>query len=122
MQPTNDAALNVAVDRLEWALQRVVPRPESLEPVLRALDACQRALTAHVVLWESPEGFLALADPNLLPFDAIHQRAVRLREEHTGLAAQLSRLRAAIQLDPVTAVSGHEGHPISVGTRLTLHR
>src|SRR4051794_39966914 len=68
MLPTNDTALRLAVDRLEWALQGAGSRLAPVEPVLRALDACGRAFAAHVALCESPHRLFALVDPTLLPF------------------------------------------------------
>jgi hypothetical protein len=122
MVPTNDAALRVAVDRLEWALQGLVARRESFESMLRALDACQRALIAHAAFWETPQRFFALVDPTLLPFNALQQRVVHLRDEHISLQEQLVRLRAGIQLDPVTSISGSSGPVLGGETHLTLHR
>src|SRR2546423_8452485 len=120
MVPTNDAALTMAVDRLQWALGRATVRPESLPPVLRALKACQLALTTHEAVWETPQRLFALVDPTLLPFHAVQQRVLLLREEHRTLREQLYRLQAGFRMYPALSRAGFSS-PLP-GGRLTMHR
>jgi hypothetical protein len=99
MLQTEDAALPLAVDRLEWALGTPLG-PDACawcDRVGRSLAHVRTALDGHAAHAESREGLLTrVTDRDLLPFTAPVRRARALWQEHRNLRVAVAGLRALL--------------------------
>jgi hypothetical protein len=117
MLPTEDGALALAIDRLEWALGTSFGRDLCAwwDGVGRALAQVKTALDRHAAQVESATGlFAVVAERDLLPFTGPARQVAALRQEHRNLRVAVADLqalftRAARGLDaPPAAVWFHE--------------
>jgi hypothetical protein len=99
MMQTDDAALALAIDRLEWALGTPLGRDAGAwcDRVGRGLAHVKTALDRHAAEVESPAGlFDQVAGRGLLPFTAPARQVTALCQEHRNLRATVAGLRALL--------------------------
>jgi hypothetical protein len=124
MSWTNDAPLEVALDRLEWALDKAAMqyfRREAIPPLIRALLSMEKALQAHATRADGPSGaFTQLIDPTTLPFTALAQHVGELRHEHQALHRRTAGLRRQLE-GAMRSVPAHSGPPDAAETALRRH-
>jgi hypothetical protein len=99
MLQTEDAALPLAIDRLEWALGTPLGRDTRAwcARVRRGLAQVKTALDRHAAEVESGEGLLArVADWDLLPFTEPVCQARALWQEHRDLCVAIVGLQALL--------------------------
>jgi hypothetical protein len=121
---TNDAPLEVARDRLEWALGKAARQAYqrgAIPPLIRALVSVEKALLAHAAAADGPAGaFTRLVDPSALPFTALALHVGELRQEHLALHRRAAGLRRQLE-SAVRAVPGDAGPPDAAETALRRH-
>jgi hypothetical protein len=92
MWQTNEGGVRLALERLKWAL--AYPKrgaPDDWDGRLqRAVGFLQMAWNDHTTFSNSE--FAQIFDPGLLPFTALSQQLLHLRNEHRILTAKLAAL------------------------------
>jgi hypothetical protein len=120
---TKDAPLEVALDRLEWALDKAARQchqREAMGPVIRALISMEKALRLHAAAADAPAGpFTRLVDPGSLPFTPLSQHVGDLRREHQALERRAAGLRRQLE-GAIRSVPAHSGP--SDAAENALHR
>ena len=99
MWQTEDAALYLAMDRLEWALGTLLGRDARAwcDRVSRGLAQVRTALDRHAAQVESREGLFArVADRDLLPFTEPVRQVRTLCQEHRNLRVAVAGLQALL--------------------------
>jgi hypothetical protein len=99
MLPTEDAALALAIERLEWALGTPLGRDAQpwCDRVSRGLAQVTTALERHAAQVESPGGWVAqVAQRDLLPFTATARQARALCQEYRNLRVVVAGLQALL--------------------------
>jgi hypothetical protein len=98
---THDAVLEIALDRLEWALRKAGKQyyqREAIPPLIRALLSVEKALLTHTAAADGPGGaFRRLVDPSALPFTPLAQHVGELRQEHIALQRRATTLRSQLE-------------------------
>ncbi len=121
---TNDAPLEVALDRLEWALDKAAMHyfeRDAIFPLVRALISMEKALQMHAAAADSPSGaFTQLIDPTTLPFTPLAQQVGELRQEHLALQRRAAVLRRQLE-QAIHSVPAHSGPPDGAETALRRH-
>jgi hypothetical protein len=101
MVRTDDAPLEVALDRLEWALGKAgmqYYQRDAIAPLIRALISVEKALLSHAATADGPTGaFTQLIDPSSLPFTPLAQHVGELRQEHLALHRRAASLRRQLE-------------------------
>jgi len=124
MSWTSDAPLEVALDRLEWALGKAAMqyfRHDAIAPLIRALISMEKALRSHAAAADGPAGaFTQLIDPTTLPFTPLAQHVGELREEHLALHRRAAGLRRQLEA-AIRSVPAHSGPPDAAETALRRH-
>jgi hypothetical protein len=119
-----DAPLQVALDRLEWALGKAAQQAyqrEAISPLIRALLSVEKALLSHAAAADGPAGpFTRLVDPSTLPFTALALHVGELREEHLALHGRAAVLRRQLE-GAIRAVPADPGPPDAAETALRRH-
>ena len=97
MLQTEDAALALAIDRLEWALGTPLDAGAWCDRVGRSLAHVRAALDRHAAEVESPEGLFArVTEHGFLPFTAPARQVTALWQDHRNLRAAVAGLRALL--------------------------
>ncbi len=120
----NDAPLEMARDRLEWALgkaARLYYQREAIPPMIRALLSVEKALLSHAAAADSPAGaFTRLVDPAALPFSPLARHVGELRQEHLALHRCAAGLRRQLE-SAIRNVPADAGPPDAAETALRRH-
>jgi hypothetical protein len=124
MSGTNDAPLEVALDRLEWALDKAAMhyfQRDAIAPLIRALLSVEKALLLHAAAADGPTGaFTRYIDPTTLPFTPLAQHVGELRQEHLALHRRAAGLRRQLEA-AIRSVPPHSGPPDAAENALRLH-
>jgi hypothetical protein len=108
MVPIREAAMNVALGRVRWALAH--PRRHGQDDwdgrLRRALTALHEAWAEHGKRADAL--IAAISDPDQLPFTAADRRAGDLRREHGELRREVRRLCRALRRSPSVYQSSFE--------------
>ena len=124
MSWTKDAPLEVALDRLEWALGKAATRyyeRDTLPPLTRALISVEKALLSHAAAADGPDGaFTRLIDPETLPFTPLAQHVGELRQEHLALHRRGASLRRQLE-SALRSVPPDAGPPDAAEAALRDH-
>jgi hypothetical protein len=121
---THDAPLEVALDRLEWALGKAARQAyqrEAIPPLIRALLSVEKALLSHAVRADGPAGaFTRLVDPSTLPFTPLALHIGELRREHLLLHRRAAGVRRQLE-SAIRAVPADPGPPDAAESALRRH-
>jgi hypothetical protein len=119
-----DAPLEVALDRLEWALGKAgmqYYKRDAIPPLVRALLSVEKALLSHAAAADGPAGtFRQLIDPTSLPFTPLAQHVDELRQEHLSLHRRATGIRRQLE-SAIRSVPPDSGPPDSAETALRRH-
>jgi hypothetical protein len=119
-----DAPLEVALDRLEWALGKAALKGYQrgvMPPLIRALQCVEKALLMHATAADGPAGaFTQLIDPSSLPFTPLAQHVGELRQEHLALHRRASVLRRQLE-GAMRTVPASAGPPDAAEAALRRH-
>jgi hypothetical protein len=124
MSGTNDAPLEVALDRLQWALDKAAThgfQRDAIAPLTRALLSAEKALLSHAAAADGPTGaFTQFIEPNTLPFTPLAQHVGELRQEHLALHRRAAGLRRQLE-GAIRSVPPQSGPPDAAETALLSH-
>jgi hypothetical protein len=113
MLPTEDIALSLAIDRLEWALGTPLGRDPHAwcDRVSRGLAQVKTTLASHAAHVESAKGLFAqVVELGLLPFTTPARQLAALCQEHQNLRVAVAGLQALLD----DAARGRDAPPAVV--------